>query len=58
MARVRSTTRVTCDGEEAEAAEIAPISEVMKRSGLVVPVTPQVSISCYVGRFILISDAQ
>jgi hypothetical protein len=37
MARVRSTARVTCDGEEAEAAETAPISEVMKRSGLVAP---------------------
>ena len=37
MARVRSTARVTRDGEEAEAAETAPISEVMKRSGLVVP---------------------
>jgi hypothetical protein len=37
MARVRSTTRVTRDEEEAEAAEIAPISEVMKRSGLAVP---------------------
>jgi hypothetical protein len=36
MARVRSTTRVTRDGEEAEAAETAPISEVMKESGLVV----------------------
>ena len=36
MARVRSTARVTHDGEEAEAAETAPISEVMKRSGLVV----------------------
>jgi hypothetical protein len=35
MARVRSTARVTRDGEEAEAAETAPISEVMKRSGLV-----------------------
>jgi hypothetical protein len=35
MARVRSTARVTCDGEEAEGAETAPISEVMKRSGLV-----------------------
>jgi hypothetical protein len=35
MARVRSTARDTCDGEEAEAAETAPISEVMKRSGLV-----------------------
>jgi hypothetical protein len=36
MARVRSTTRVTCDGEEAEATETAPISKVMKQSGLVV----------------------
>jgi hypothetical protein len=36
MARVRSTARVTWDREEAEAAETAPISEVMKRSGLVV----------------------
>jgi hypothetical protein len=36
MARVRSTTRVTRDGEEAEAAKTAPISEVMKQSGLVV----------------------
>jgi hypothetical protein len=36
MARVRSTSRVTHDGEEAEGAETAPISEVMKRSGLVV----------------------
>jgi hypothetical protein len=37
MARVRSTARVTRDGEEAKAAETAPISEVMKQSGLVVP---------------------
>jgi hypothetical protein len=37
MARVRSTARVTHDGEEAEGAETAPISEVMQRSGLVVP---------------------
>ena len=36
MVRVRSTARVTRDGEEAEVAETAPISEVMKRSGLVV----------------------
>jgi hypothetical protein len=36
MARVRSTARVTRAGEEAEAAEIALISEVMKRLGLVV----------------------
>jgi hypothetical protein len=32
---VRSTARVTCDGEEAEGAETAPISKVMKCSGLV-----------------------
>ena len=36
MARVRSIARVTSDGEEAEAAKTAPISEVMKQSGLVV----------------------
>jgi hypothetical protein len=35
MARVRSTARVTHDREETEAAETAPISEVMRRSGLV-----------------------
>jgi hypothetical protein len=37
MARVHSTARVDCEGDEAKAAETAPISEVMKRSGLVVP---------------------
>ena len=37
MARVRSTARVTRDGEEAKTVETAPISEVMKRSGLKVP---------------------
>jgi hypothetical protein len=37
LARVRSTARVTRDGEEAEAAETASIFKVMKRSGLVVP---------------------
>jgi hypothetical protein len=36
MARVRSTARVTRDGEEAEATETAPISEIMRQSGLVV----------------------
>jgi hypothetical protein len=36
MARVRSTARVTRDGEETKAAETAPIFEVMRRSGLVV----------------------
>jgi hypothetical protein len=37
MARVRSTAKVTRDEEEAEAAETAPIFEVMRQSGLVVP---------------------
>jgi hypothetical protein len=36
MARVRSIARITGDGEEAEADETAPISEVMRQSGLVV----------------------
>jgi hypothetical protein len=36
MAIVRSTVRVTREGEETEATEIAPISEVMRQSGLVV----------------------
>jgi hypothetical protein len=36
MAMVRSTARVTRDGDEAEAAETALISEVMRRSGLIV----------------------
>ena len=36
MARVRSTMRVTRDGEEAEATDTAPISEVMRQLGLVV----------------------
>jgi hypothetical protein len=36
MARVRSTARVSREGDEAEAAKTAPISEVMKQSGLVV----------------------
>jgi hypothetical protein len=36
MARVRSTARVTREGQEAEATEIASISEVMRQSGLVV----------------------
>jgi hypothetical protein len=35
MARVRSTARVTRGGEETEAAETAPISEVMRQSGLI-----------------------
>jgi hypothetical protein len=36
MARVRSTARVSREGEEIEVAETTPISEVMKQSGLVV----------------------
>jgi hypothetical protein len=36
MARVRSTARVAREGEETEATETAPISEVMRKSGLVV----------------------
>jgi hypothetical protein len=35
MARVRSTARVERDGDETEAAETIPISEAMRRSGLV-----------------------
>jgi hypothetical protein len=36
MARVHSTARVTRDGKETETTETAPISEVMKQSGMVV----------------------
>src|SRR5688500_5635708 len=36
MARVRSTARVSCEGDETKVTETAPISEVMRRSGLVV----------------------
>jgi hypothetical protein len=35
MARVRSTTRVTREGDETKMTETAPISEMMRRSGLV-----------------------
>ena len=35
MARVRSTARAKREGDEAEAAETVPISEAMRRSGLV-----------------------
>jgi hypothetical protein len=38
MARVRSTARVSREGDETVAAETAPISEVMKWSGLVAAV--------------------
>ena len=36
MAKVRSTARVSHEGDETEATETAPISEMMRRSGLVV----------------------
>jgi hypothetical protein len=36
MARIRSTARLTGEGGEIEATEIAPILEVMRSSGLVV----------------------
>jgi hypothetical protein len=36
MARLRSTARVSREGGEAEVTEMAPISEVMRRSNLVV----------------------
>jgi hypothetical protein len=38
MARVRSTARVSREGDKTEAIETAPILEVMKRSGLVAAV--------------------
>ena len=34
MARVRSTARVSREGDETEVTETAPISKMMKRSGL------------------------
>jgi hypothetical protein len=37
MARVRSTARVDREGDETEATKTIPISEAMKRSGLVTP---------------------
>jgi hypothetical protein len=36
MARVRSTARVTREGQETKATETAPVSEVMRQSGFVV----------------------
>jgi hypothetical protein len=36
MARVRSTATMSCEGDETEATETAPISEMMRWSGLVV----------------------
>jgi hypothetical protein len=40
MARVRSTARVSREGDEAEVTETTPISEVMRQLGLVVPEKP------------------
>jgi hypothetical protein len=37
MACVRSTTRVSHEGDDDEMTETAPISEMMRQSGLVVP---------------------
>jgi hypothetical protein len=37
MARVRSTARVSCEGDETKVTKTAPISELMRRSGLIVP---------------------
>jgi hypothetical protein len=37
MARVRSTARVDREGDETEATDTVPISEAMKRFGLVTP---------------------
>jgi hypothetical protein len=37
MARVRSTARVDREGDETEVTDTVPISEAMKRSGLVTP---------------------
>jgi hypothetical protein len=36
MARVRSTARVSREGDETETTETAPISEMMRRSWLIV----------------------
>jgi hypothetical protein len=36
MARIRSNARLTDESENTEATEMAPISEVMKHSGMVV----------------------
>jgi hypothetical protein len=44
---------------EGRAWHSAPQTRVTQTGGSgTVPMTPQVSVSCYVGRFILISDAQ
>jgi hypothetical protein len=40
MARVQSTARVFREGDEVEVTEMAPISELMRQSGLVVSKEP------------------
>jgi hypothetical protein len=40
MARVRSTARAEREGDEAKAVETVPISEAMRRSGLVTSEDP------------------
>jgi hypothetical protein len=35
MARVRSTARVSCEGDDAETTDTSSISKMMRRSGLV-----------------------
>jgi hypothetical protein len=59
MARVRSTARVSREGDETEAAETAPISEVMKQSGLVVPgaVTNEGSSNVEAGQTVVEGDS-
>jgi hypothetical protein len=37
MARARSTARVSHEGDDAETTKTTPISEMMRRPGLVVP---------------------
>jgi hypothetical protein len=36
MAQVRSTARVSCEGDDTETIETAPLLEMMRRSGLVI----------------------
>ena len=36
MARVRSTARVSCEEDDAETTETTPISEMMRRPGLMI----------------------
>jgi hypothetical protein len=45
MARVRSTATVSREGDEVNTVETAPISEVMRQSGLVVPEGPAAEVT-------------